>query len=54
MSRLRQVLLAAALVVASALLVTHTQQAGRGPDYAVAPSLLLARLRLNCKVPVLY
>jgi hypothetical protein len=54
MTRLRKLVFSLAVVLAGLLVVTYLRPGVRGPDTAVAPVLLLSRLRLNCKVPVLF
>ncbi len=54
MTRLRRILLTLGLVVASVLLVMDLKPGTSGAQNAAGPVLLLARLRLNSKVPLLY
>ena len=54
MARLRRVLFTLGLVVASVILVMDLKPGSAGAQNAAGPVLLLARLRLNGKVPVLY
>jgi hypothetical protein len=54
MVRVRRVLLTLALVTASMIVVVNLRPGGPGPDQAAGPVILLVRLRLGCKVPVLF
>jgi hypothetical protein len=54
MPRVRRVLLTLALVTASLVVAVNLRPGGPGPDQAAGPVLLLVRLRLGCKVPVLF
>ncbi len=51
---LRTILLTLGIVVASLVLVVDQRPGSAGAQNAAGPVLLLVRLRLNGKVPVLY